>query len=211
MDASTLLVFSVVALIAIATPGPTVLLALANGSRFGVRRSVAGMLGAVASDFVLVGAVALGLGALLAASEFWFTVLKYAGAVYLAWLGWRLLRSQGGLQVPAAGEAEEARGSARALFGRSFLVAVTNPKGYLFCSALLPQFIDPAAAQAPQYLTISMVFAALDFAVMFAYAVIGARAVRLLRASAVKWLDRVCGGALLALAASLAVYRRGTA
>lgn len=211
MDASTLLVFSVVALIAIATPGPTVLLALANGSRFGVRRSVAGMLGAVASDFVLVGAVALGLGALLAASEFWFTVLKYAGAVYLAWLGWRLLRSQGGLQVPAAGEAEDARGSARALFGRSFLVAVTNPKGYLFCSALLPQFIDPAAAQAPQYLTISIVFAALDFAVMFAYAVIGARAVRLLRASAVKWLDRVCGGALLALAASLAVYRRGTA
>ena len=97
------------------------------------------------------------------------------------------------------------------MLAKSFLVAVTNPKGYLFCSALLPQFIDPAAAQAPQYLTISIVFAALDFAVMFAYAVIGARAVRLLRASAVKWLDRVCGGALLALAASLAVYRRGTA
>src|SRR5688572_14899269 len=108
MDIATLLVFSMVALVAIATPGPTVLLALANGSRFGVRRSVAGMLGAVVSDFVLVGAVALGLGALLAASEFWFTVLKYAGALYLAWLGWRLLRSQGGLEVPTAGDGSTA-------------------------------------------------------------------------------------------------------
>ena len=54
---------------AIATPGPTVLLALANGSHYGVRRSLPGMLGAVLSDLVLVGAVALGLGALLAASE----------------------------------------------------------------------------------------------------------------------------------------------
>ena len=90
MTLATLLVFSLVALIAIITPGPTVLLALANGSRHGVRRALPGMLGAVLSDFVLVGAVALGLGALLAASEFWFSVVKWAGAAYLAWLGLRL-------------------------------------------------------------------------------------------------------------------------
>lgn len=209
MTLATLLVFSLVALVAIATPGPTVLLALANGSRYGVRRSLPGMAGAVASDFVLVGAVALGLGALLAASEFWFTVLKYVGAAYLAWLGWRLLRSQGGFELPANGGATPGV-SARTIFSKSFLVAVTNPKGYLFCSALLPQFIDPAAAQVPQYLIISVVFAGLDFAVMLAYALVGARAVRLLKARAVKWLDRVCGGALLALAGSLAFYRRST-
>ena len=87
---------------------------------------------------------------------------------------------------------------------------MTNPKGYIFCSALLPQFIDPAAAQVPQYLIISVVFAGLDFAVMLAYALVGARAVRLLKARAVKWLDRVCGGALLALAGSLAFYRHST-
>jgi threonine/homoserine/homoserine lactone efflux protein len=201
MDTTTLLLFSVVALVAIATPGPTVLLALANGSRYGVRRSVAGMAGAVLSDFVLVGAVALGLGALLAASEFWFSVLKCVGAAYLAWLGWRLLRSQGGFEVPAEGS----------IFIKSFLVAVTNPKGYLFCSALLPQFIDPAAAQAPQYVTIAIVFAALDFAVMFSYAFVGARAVRMLQASATRWLDRICGGALLALAGSLAFWRKSSA
>ncbi|MEO7547933.1 MAG: LysE family translocator [Ramlibacter sp.] len=210
MNATTLLVFSLVALVAIATPGPTVLLALANGSRYGLRRSVPGMFGAVASDLVLVGAVALGLGALLAASEFWFSVLKYAGAAYLAWLGLRLLRSKGGFDLPAGG-ASGTGTSARSIFAKSFLVAVTNPKGYLFCSALLPQFIDPQAAQAPQYVAIAIVFCGMDFLVMFVYALTGARAVRLLRASAVKWLDRSCGAALLALAGSLAFYRRSNA
>lgn len=208
MDPTTLLAFSVVALIAIATPGPTVLLALANGSRFGLRRSVPGMLGAVASDFVLVGAVALGLGAVLAASEFWFSVIKWIGAAYLAWIGWRLLRSQGGLALPSAGVAAPADAAAHAVFLKSFLVAVTNPKGYLFCSALLPQFIDAAAPQGPQYTVIAIVFAALDFVVMLGYAAIGAHALRLMRRRAVLWLDRSCGAALLALAGSLALVRR---
>jgi threonine/homoserine/homoserine lactone efflux protein len=211
MNLTTLLLFTAVALVAIATPGPTVLLALANGSRFGVRRSLPGMFGAVVSDLVLVGAVALGLGALLAASEFWFSVLKWVGAAYLAWLGVRMLRSQGGFEVPAAGAGGAHGTTARSIFMKSFLVAVTNPKGYLFCSALLPQFIDPAAAQAPQYVAIALVYASLDFLVMLAYALTGARAVRLLKASATKWLDRGCGGALLALAGSLAFYRRASA
>jgi threonine/homoserine/homoserine lactone efflux protein len=207
MNATTLLLFSVVALVAIATPGPTVLLALVNGSRFGVRRSLPGMLGAVLSDFVLVGAVALGLGALLAASEFWFSVLKWAGAAYLAWLGLRLIRSKGGFELPAQNAAEMQR-TGRDIFVKSFLVAVTNPKGYIFCSALLPQFIDASTPQAPQFVTIAIVFASLDFLVMLGYAFIGSRAVKVMKASATKWLDRACGGALLALAGSLAFYRR---
>lgn len=208
LSATTLAVFAAVAFVAIATPGPTVLLALSNGSRFGVRRSLPGMLGAVLSDFVLVGAVALGLGALLAASEFWFSVLKWVGAAYLAWIGWRMLRSSGALSLPADALEAGTEASASRVLAKSFLVAVTNPKGYLFCSALLPQFIDPAAAQWPQYLAIGLVFAGLDFAVMLAYAVVGARAVRLLRRRAVMWLDRTCGAAMLALAGSLLFYRR---
>lgn len=209
MNPTTLLAFTLVALIAIATPGPTVLLALANGSRFGLRRAVPGMLGAMASDFVLVGAVALGLGALLAASEFWFTVVKWVGAAYLAWLGLRLLRSRGGLDL-AQGATTQGGGSARSVFAKSFLVAVTNPKGYLFCSALLPQFIDAAAPQWPQYLVIGLLFAVLDFVVMLGYAAVGAHAIRLLHRRAVLWMDRCCGGALLLLSGSLLFYRRSS-
>jgi len=211
MTLATALMFCVVALAAIATPGPTMLLALNNGSRLGVRRALPGMAGAMLSDFVLVGAVAAGLGALLAASEFWFSVLKWVGAAYLAWLGIRMLRSGGHTDLraaAAAGGAPEADGWR--VFSRCFLVAVTNPKGYLFCSALLPQFIDPAAAQAPQYVVLALLFAGLDLLMMLVYAFVGAHAVRLLRASAMRWLDRACGAMLLALAGSLAFYRRSS-
>ena len=212
MTFATALLFSIVALAAIATPGPTVLLALSNGSRRGVRGALPGILGAVLSDFVLVGAVALGLGALLAASEFWFSMLKWVGAVYLAWLGVRMLRSKGGsFDAPRADAAEPAtgmNGDGRKVFLKSFLVAVTNPKGYLFCSALMPQFIDPTAAQGMQYAIIAVLFASLDALVMGVYAFVGARAMRLLTAAAGRWIDRTCGAMLLALAGSLAFYRR---
>lgn len=203
----TLLIFALVAFIGIVTPGPTVLLALTNGSRYGVRASMAGLFGAVLSDFVLISAVAAGLGALLAASEFWFSVVKWVGVVYLAYLGIRLLRSKGTLAIPSEAEAKVEQIPARAIFLRSFLVAVTNPKGYLFFSAFLPQFVSPSEPQLPQYAALAVTFAVIDFTVMLAYASAGAQAIRLLRARGVL-LDRLCGGALLALAGSLAFYRR---
>jgi threonine/homoserine/homoserine lactone efflux protein len=204
----TLLIFSLVALVGIATPGPTVLLALTNGSRFGVRASLPGMAGAVLSDFVLICAVAVGLGALLAASEFWFSVVKWVGVAYLAYLGIRLLRSKGTLAVPDEQSSAAGRASSRAIFLRSLLVAVTNPKGYLFFSAFLPQFIVPTEPQLVQYVALAVTFATIDFVVMIGYASAGAQAVRFLRARGVLWLDRLCGGALLALAGSLALYRK---
>jgi len=207
MDDITLFAFALVAFIGIATPGPTVLLALTNGSRYGVRRAAAGMVGAVFSDFVLIGAVALGLGAVLATSEFWFTAVKWLGAAYLAFLGVMLLRSKGTLNVGV--ETEDVSASTpRAIFLKSFLVAVTNPKGYLFFSAFLPQFIDLGMPQTPQYAVLAFVFASIDFLVMFGYALVGSQAVRFLKHSGAVWLDRMCGGAFLALAGSLALYRR---
>lgn len=208
MSEITILAFAFVAFIGIATPGPTVLLALTNGSRYGIKRALAGMVGAVLSDFVLIGAVALGLGALLAASEFWFTVVKWLGAAYLAFLGIMLLRSKGTLDV--AVDKDSADVTTASIFLKSFLVAVTNPKGYLFFSAFLPQFIDLGLPQAPQYAVLAVVFALVDFAVMLGYALLGSQAARFLKHSGAVWLDRLCGGALLALAGSLAFYRRAT-
>jgi len=211
MTILTILAFAFVAVAVIATPGPTVLLALTNGSRFGLRRALSGMMGAVMSDFILVGAAALGLGALLAASEFWFTVVKWIGVGYLAFLGVMLLRSKGVLSERLNATDNSGSGSIRSIFLKSFLVAVTNPKGYLFTSALLPQFIATNAPQVPQYVVLALVFAGIDFSIMFGYALLGSRAVRLLKKSGALWLDRICGVTLLALAGSLAFYRRVTA
>jgi threonine/homoserine/homoserine lactone efflux protein len=206
---STLLVFALVAFIGIATPGPTVLLAFTNGSRYGVPASIAGMVGAMVSDFVLISAVALGLGTLLAASELWFSAIKWVGVAYLAYLGVRLLRSKGSLAtVPAVDSTTEPAPPSRSMFLRCFMVAVSNPKGYLFFSAFLPQFIVPTQPQLPQYLTLAAIFAAIDFVVMMAYSTAGAQTIRFLSVKKVQWLDRICGGALLALSGSLALYRR---
>ncbi len=208
MHLTTLLAFAAVSFIGIATPGPTVLLALTNGSRFGVRRALPGMIGAVLSDAVLISAVTIGLGALLAASEFWFSALKWVGAAYLAFLGIMMLRSKGGIDSALQASASQPKGTAFSIGLKSFMVAVTNPKGYLFFSAFLPQFIDPSAPQLQQYVILGAIFAALDFTIMLAYAVFGSQAVRVLKSEGAKWLERACGGALLALAGSLALYRR---
>lgn len=210
MQTVTLLAFAAVSFVGIATPGPTVLLAMTNGSRYGVRRAAAGMVGAVLSDFVLIGAVSIGLGALLAASEFWFSALKYVGAAYLAFLGIMMLRSKGTIDAALKQGAVAAGGTPTSIALKSFMVAVTNPKGYLFFSAFLPQFIDPTSPQAAQYAVLALVFASLDFIIMLAYAVFGAQAVRFLKTKGALWLERACGGALLALAGSLALYRRAT-
>lgn len=208
MHLTTLLAFVAVSFIGIATPGPTVLLALTNGSRYGVRRALPGMVGAVLSDAVLITAVTIGLGALLAASEFWFSALKWVGAAYLAFLGITMLRSKGTLDGMLQNGGDQPKGTMLSIGLKSFMVAVTNPKGYLFFSAFLPQFIDPAAPQMQQYIILGVVFAMLDFTIMLAYAVFGSQAVRVLKTAGAKWLERACGGALLALAGSLALYRR---
>ena len=208
MSLAVVAAFALVAVVAIAIPGPTTLLALANGSRFGVRRATYGMLGAIASDIVLVTAVAVGLGAVLLASEFWFSVLKWVGVAYLVYLGIRLLLSKGHLAALPEGDP---RGSRRAVFMKCFLVAVTNPKGYLFVGALLPQFITASEPQLAQYLIIGAVFCAIDFTIQFAYAAAGSQVMRLLTARGALWLDRICGAVLLALAGALAITRRANA
>jgi threonine/homoserine/homoserine lactone efflux protein len=210
MNSLTLLAFALVAFVGIATPGPTVLLALTNGSRYGVSRACHGMAGAVVSDFILIGAVAVGLGALLAASEFWFSLVKWLGVGYLAYLGIMLLRSKGTLDPSLHAAMENGPGTPRSLFLKSLLVAITNPKGYLFFSAFLPQFVVPTSPQVPQYVVLALIFAALDFLIMLAYAALGSQAMRVLKRSGALWLDRVCGAALLTLAGSLALYRRAS-
>lgn len=207
----TLAGFALVALLTIATPGPTVLLALTNGSRYGMRQAGYGMLGAAASDLVLIGAAALGLGALLAASEFWFSVVKGIGVIYLAYVGIQMLRPSGdaGTAVAACdGGGVSGRALSRRLFRKSFLVAATNPKGYLFFAAFLPQFVDTSAPIATQYATLAATFVLIDLAVMAIYAGFGSHAARHLQGAGVRWIEGGCGAVLLALAGMLALYRR---
>ena len=201
-----LTLFLLAALVTVATPGPTVLLALTNGSRAGLRGAAWGILGAVLSDGILVGTVALGLGALLAASEVLFQGVRWIGVVYLIGLGVQVLRGSG-REIPGD-RREGASPSGVSLFAKSLLVALTNPKGYLFFSALLPQFLDPRGPALSQYLVLGLAFGAVDGLVMLGYALLGSRGIRRLSERGRAWTERFCGGLLLVLAASLALARR---
>jgi threonine/homoserine/homoserine lactone efflux protein len=197
--------FALIMSVAIATPGPTVLLALSNGSRFGLQVAAFGMAGAILADVLLVGLVGLGFGALLAASETLFVVIKWLGVAWLAYLGIGMIRSSGAL--PMAGACADAPTPSAAL-SKGFLVAMSNPKYYLFMTAFLPQFVDTARPIGLQYAMFALVIVTIDIVMMSAYALFGKQSVRVLKASGVKWMCRLSGACLLVLAGSIAIYRR---
>ena len=209
MTTPVLMLFILTSLVAIATPGPTVLLALSNGARFGTRFALFGLLGAMLSDLILIGAVALGLGAVLAASETAFQILKWIGVAYLLYLGIQLLRTKPEARHDVLQGLNPTTSQPDRIFLKCLLVALTNPKGYLFFSAILPQFVTPQVAQFPQYVLLALTFTAIDGLVMLAYASSGARAVQLFRTPmTMVWINRFSGGAIIALAGVLALYRR---
>jgi homoserine/homoserine lactone efflux protein len=208
MTLATILLYTITCFAVTVTPGPTMLLALANGASRSRRVAGMGILGAALSDLLLIGAVSVGLGAVLATSEAIFSAVKWIGVLYLVWLAVQLWRNQ-----PAALTANIGHSSATATraFSRSLIVSLSNPKGLLFFSAFLPQFIDIAKPQASQYLSLALLTAAIDIVVMACYAVGGAQAARFLTVKGLIRLNRMCASALLSLAVFLALYRKSNA
>lgn len=186
-------------------PGPTTLLALSNGISGNWRVVWAGMCGAALSDVMVIAAVGIGLGALLAASATLFLIVKSVGVVYLGWLAYQLWTSQP--FVPKQDQIATAPSPTRG-FVRSFGVALTNPKILLFFSAFLPQFVDTAAPLGPQYAILAIASASVDVAVMALYATGGVHAARLLTATGLRRLNRTCAVIMASLAGFLALYRR---
>ena len=154
---------------------------------------------------VHVAIVALGLGALLAASETAFAVLRLIGAAYLVWLGIQKWRAP---VVPAAAASPVLRNG---LFLQGLLVNLTNPKAIIFVGALVPQFIDPGEAQLQQYLLIAATLCATDILVMSAYALTGRQLGRWLRdPQAIRAQNRAFGGLFVAAGALLAFSSRSS-
>ncbi|CAB3641293.1 LysE family translocator [Achromobacter pestifer] len=205
MNATTFFLYMVAVSAVMITPGPSMLLALNNGACHGMRVARCGIAGAALSDLILIGAVGCGLGALLQASEQLFLIVKWGGAAYLLYLAWAIWRT------PAqALRAHAAQGSVsgRSAFFRALVVGLSNPKGVLFFSAFLPQFIQPAAPVAQQYLVLALTSAAIDCVMMSLYAMGGRHAMRTFSARVMTWVNRGCAGILAVLALGLTLYRR---
>ncbi|WP_412525240.1 LysE family translocator [Burkholderia lata] len=209
MNSTTLLLYVITVSAVTVTPGPTMLLALNNGATRGLRIAAYGIAGAALSDLILIGAVGCGLGAIMQASEHLFVMLKWAGAVYLLYLAWALWHAPATLPSADVVQTDGAR-NGRSAFKRSLLVALSNPKGLLFFSAFLPQFIQPEANVAAQYATLAVLTAMIDILLMAIYAASGYHVMKAMSGRALKWLNRGCAGMLAGLAVALSLYRRGT-
>ncbi|MQA01669.1 MAG: LysE family translocator [Streptosporangiales bacterium] len=138
-----LLAFTLAAFILIVIPGPSVLFVISRALAYGRRAALLTVLGGAIGGFVLASAVALGVGAIVPASAVAFTVIKFAGASYLVYLGIQAFRHRRKLRD--AFERELSPVSDRRTCWQGFVVAVTNPKSAVFFAAVLPQFVDPAA------------------------------------------------------------------
>jgi len=140
--------FVVTALVVNATPGADFLYTVTRTLRNGWQGGVAAALGISSGCVVHALAAALGLAALLAASAWAFALIKWAGAAYLLWLAWGMLRAARAAPAPTAG-ADSQPASLAAIYVQGFLTNVLNPKVALFFLALLPQFIAPDAPDKP--------------------------------------------------------------
>lgn len=208
MTLTIIFIYSVTCFAVTVTPGPTMLLALANGTSRSWRVAGMGILGAALSDLILIGAVSVGLGALLSTSENIFSTVKWAGVLYLTWLAVQLWLNQ-----PTALKTNIGNSSATAkkAFSRSLLVSLSNPKGLLFISAFLLQFINTAEPQTFQYLILAVLTAVIDIMVMACYGTSGAQAARLLTVKGLRQLNQACASVVLSLALFLALCRRSNA
>jgi homoserine/homoserine lactone efflux protein len=181
-------------------PGPTVTLIVANSLTHGTRAGLLNVAGTQLGLGLMLIVLIVGLASVIEIMGWWFDWLRLAGAAYLVWLGWKLLRSSGALDQAAP----KPRGG---FLLQGFLVLMGNPKALLWFGAFIPQFIDPAGNYVRQVIVLgltAMMVAALSDG---AYAVVTGRASALLSRQRVRLVSRVGGLCLIGGGAWLALTR----
>lgn len=202
-EPTTLAAFLVAAIALLLAPGPAVLFVVARSVEQGRRAGLTSVVGGALGNLVHVAGATLGLSAILASSALAFSVVKYAGAAYLCYLGVRVLLSKDDLAT-AIGAPQPLR----RVFSQAALVYALNPKTALFFLAFLPQFADPARGPlAPQLFLLGSLFVLMALITDSGYA--------LLAGSLAGWLKRnarvrrgqryFAGGVYLTLAAATAL------
>jgi threonine/homoserine/homoserine lactone efflux protein len=188
-------------------PGPTVLLVLSYALSKGRSVAVASAAGVALGDFVAMSASLAGLGALVLASATAFTVLKWLGAVYLIWLGLKLIRSapQSGLQAGRVTQDVTARG----VFSHNAAVTALNPKSIAFFIAFVPQFVDATAPILPQFTILVATFVGLAAVNALIYALLADRLRQTIeRPGIIAWITRAGGATLIGMGVLTATLRR---
>jgi threonine/homoserine/homoserine lactone efflux protein len=214
MTLSTYLLYLAAVALLVLSPGPTMLMCMTNALNHGPRKAMTSVAGSVSAVLCVMLLSAMGLGALLAASETAFTVAKVIGAGYLIYLGIKTFRSEAAVFDPQAkdmGAADKTPSQRRSFFLRGFLVGASNPKALLFFAAFFPQFLNPNAPFVPQFAILALTFMTFEFSMLTTCALGVSRIAPMLRSSrAVRWFNRVSGGLFTVMGSLLLLTRRHT-
>jgi homoserine/homoserine lactone efflux protein len=184
-------------------PGPTVTVIVANSLRHGARAGMLNVAGTQVGLALMMLTLVVGLSSVIAAMGWLFDWLRYAGAAYLVWLGWKLLRSPDLIAEP--GDAGLPRGG---FFLQGFLVIMANPKALLFFGAFIPQFVDPSGHYVAQIALLGVTAMVIALVSDGAFAVLTGRAGALLSRKRVRLVSRLSGVCLIGGGLWLALTRR---
>jgi threonine/homoserine/homoserine lactone efflux protein len=203
--------FLVTTYVLILIPGPSVVFVVSRGVALGRRAAVLTVLGNETGFSALLVLVAVGLGAVLARSDAVFTVLKLIGAAYLVLLGVRAIRERGSISQGLRSAASEPPKRGRTIYREGLVVGLTNPKGLLIFSVIVPEFIDRSAGhETLQLLTLGAITVAMALASDLIWAVASGAARQWLGGSP-RRLERMSAGGgitMIGLGVALAVTGR---
>jgi homoserine/homoserine lactone efflux protein len=185
--------FCIAAFALAVVPGPTVTVIVANSLRYGVRAGLLNVGGTVLAGVLWVSVAALGLTAAIMLMGVWFDVLRYAGAAYLVWLGWKLLTSDGTLQ---AGKAQER--SSHGFFWQAFMVTITNPKILVLYGMIIPPFLSREGNPTLETFLLGASFVLIASLTDSGYALLAGRAGSWLSRSRVRVIEIISGTCLAA-------------
>lgn len=206
MPLDTWLTFVAASTLLLLIPGPTILLVLSYAISQGRRVAVSTAAGVAVGDLVAMTASFAGLGALVLASATLFTALKWVGAVYLVYLGAKMILSARDAEF-ALPETDAI--STRQTFSHAAAITALNPKSIAFFIAFVPQFIRPEAALLPQFTILIATFVTLATLNALAYALLaGSLRDRLSRPGIIAWLTRAGGVTLIGMGIVTATLRR---
>jgi threonine/homoserine/homoserine lactone efflux protein len=197
--------FVVASAVLLIIPGPTVLTVISYSLSHGRRANVPLVVAVALGDSTALAFSLMGLGALLAASAFWFILVKSVGGLYLLYIGIRLMRTSVSLPEGAESTLPDSR---RRLFADTYMVTALNPKSIIFFVAFLPQFVDPHGHVTRQLWLLAVSFVAMAAINAAVYTVFAASARKALTSRYALRGLHLAGGSLLSAAGLWALLAR---
>lgn len=206
MSANFIILYASTIFIASIIPGPSMLLALTHGMQYGAKRSVASAMGNLSVTILQALVSIAGLGTILIASETAFQLLKFAGALYMVYIGISILRAPAGSFFTPSEQKKTSAAPLRKMFMQAAFVTAGNPKAIVFFTAVFPQFIDPQMGFIEQSSMLISIGAFIAFICFMIYAMGGQKIVSWFsNASIGKYISRVIGTSFIGAGIGLAL------